>query len=115
MTARKDDLRLPPRTPAYVDREGGAAELRISPQTWDKWVDDGTLPPAAPGFPSSTPRWRWADVDARLAGRLQTHDQLAPPEEAKEDVDPFIARAASFRHGPTSKPKRRNSTAGRGP
>jgi hypothetical protein len=68
MTARKETLRLPSRTPAYVDRAVGSAELGISPETWDNWVDRGILPPPAPGFPASTPRWRWADVDRKLAG-----------------------------------------------
>jgi hypothetical protein len=52
-----------------VSREIGAAELWISPETWDRWVRDGVLPPAAPGFPASTPRWRWRDVDHKLAGK----------------------------------------------
>lgn len=69
MTARKTALSLPSRTPAYVDRETGAAELRISPETWDSWVDRKILPAPAPGFPPSTPRWRWADVDRKLAGQ----------------------------------------------
>jgi len=67
MTAHKADLPLPARTPAYVDRELGAAELRISPTTWDEWVAEGRLPPPAPGFPPGMPRWRWADVDHKLA------------------------------------------------
>jgi hypothetical protein len=87
MTARKSALSLPARTPAYVDRETGAAELRISPETWDKWVDAGILPKPAPGFPLSTPRWRWADVDSKLAG---------PPHS---DVDTFIAVAGLLRDG----------------
>lgn len=81
MTVRKDALALPARTPAYVDRETGAAELRISPETWDKWVERGILPPAAPGFPVSTPRWRWADVDRKLAG------------QSTSDADRFVEAA----------------------
>jgi hypothetical protein len=69
MTTRKLDLPLPARTPAFVSREIGAAELAVSPETWDRWVRDGILPPAAPGFPRSTPRWRWQDVDRKLAGK----------------------------------------------
>jgi len=57
------------RTPAFVSREIGAAELGISPETWDRWVANGILPPASPGFPASTPRWRWMDVDHKLAGK----------------------------------------------
>jgi len=88
MTARKDALHLPSRTPAYVDRETGAAELRISPETWDKWVDDGTLPKPAPGFPMSTPRWRWEDVDRKLSGR------------SPSDADSFVATAGGWRGAP---------------
>jgi hypothetical protein len=53
-----------------VCRTTGAAELEISPDTWDQWVADGLLPATAPGFPESTPRWRWADVDAKLSGKI---------------------------------------------
>jgi hypothetical protein len=53
MTTRKENLRLPPRTPAYVDRETGAAEFCVSPETWDRWEKEGRLPSPAPGFPPS--------------------------------------------------------------
>jgi hypothetical protein len=70
MTIRKsDNLLRGDRTPSYVDRETGAAELLISPDTWDQWVKDGRLPPACDKFPAGTPRWRWEDVDLKLAGR----------------------------------------------
>jgi hypothetical protein len=92
MTTRKLDLHLPPRTPAFVSREVGAAELGISPETWDHWVRDGILPPPAPGFPTSTPRWRWLDVDRKLAGntreltRLQSYlDGIGKIRGAKKD------------------------------
>jgi hypothetical protein len=85
------------RTPAYVDRETGAAELRISPGTWDEWVKDGRLPKPAPGFPTSTPRWRWEDVDRLLAGR----------GDAVSNVELAIQRAANF----ASKRIRRRSSA----
>jgi hypothetical protein len=87
MTAQKESLFLPPRTPAYVDRETGAAELRISPETWDRWVKDARLPSPSPGFPSSTPRWRWADVDRRMSGK---------PDN---DADAFVASASKLRNG----------------
>jgi hypothetical protein len=88
MTARKASLTLPGRTPAYVSREVGAAELQISPETWARWVEDGILPPVAPGFPPSTPRSKWADVDRKLS---------APAEEST--VDPFMAGAERLRNG----------------
>ena len=70
MTVRKaENLLRGDRTPAYVSRETGAAELQISPDTWDQWVKDGTLPAACTAFPASTPRWRWEDVDRKLSGR----------------------------------------------
>jgi hypothetical protein len=70
MTGRKsDNLLRGDRTPAYVGRETGAAELQISPSTWDDWLKDGVLPPPCNTFPEGTPRWRWEDVDAKLANR----------------------------------------------
>jgi hypothetical protein len=85
MTSRKSDAKLPSRTPAYVDRETGAAELIISPETWDRWVAAGILPPVAPGFPETTPRWRWADVDRKMSGGTAS------------GADAFIAAASKLR------------------
>jgi hypothetical protein len=70
MTLRKtDNLLRGDRTPAYVNRETGAAELLISTDTWDQWVKEGRLPPSCDTFPSGTPRWRWEDVDRKLSSR----------------------------------------------
>src|SRR5262245_12357396 len=70
MTVRKkDNLLRGDRTPKYVSRETGAAELQISPNTWDQWVKDGRLPISCGGFPDGTPRWRWEDVDRKLSGQ----------------------------------------------
>ena len=45
MTMRKtDNLLRGDRTRAYVNRETGAAELLISPDTWVQWVKEGRLP-----------------------------------------------------------------------
>jgi hypothetical protein len=75
MTMRKkDNLLRGDRTPAYVGRETGAAELQISPDTWDQWVKEGRLPRPCDGFPPGTPRWRWADVDRKLSGQAIDHD-----------------------------------------
>ena len=58
------------RTPAYVSREVGAAELCISVDTWDAMVKAGRLPkPTNVGISGTTPRWRWAEVEAYLGGR----------------------------------------------
>jgi len=92
MTIKKSNLRLPTRTPAFVSREAGAAELMISPETWDRWVDDGILPHPAPGFPESTPRWFWPDVECKLRN-----------EPESQTIDPFMLGAGRIKDGPTSK------------
>jgi hypothetical protein len=66
MTARKALLHLPARTPAYVSREVGAAELCISPETWDRMVASGELPQADNRLRGTMPRWEWASVQAYL-------------------------------------------------
>ena len=69
--ARADLLRSRP--PSYVSRETGAAELDISTDTWDAMVKVGQIPmPVPAGISGTTPRWRWADVDAALSGRSET-------------------------------------------
>lgn len=69
MNSRKRDIPLPARTPAYVSREGGAAELSISVSTWDDLVKAGVLPkPVMLGTTGKIPRWRWSDVDAAISG-----------------------------------------------
>jgi hypothetical protein len=92
MTTRKSELPLPIRTPVFVSRDVGAAELQISPETWDRWVDEGILPQPSPGFPHSTPRWKWADVERKLTS--------APDSIA---VDPFIAGAERIKDGTAEK------------
>jgi predicted DNA-binding transcriptional regulator AlpA len=67
MTARKADIALTSRLTAYVSREQGAAELQVSPSTWDELVESGQLPkPIRLGRTGTILRWRWADVDSRL-------------------------------------------------
>src|SRR5215216_5351573 len=98
MTPRKANIRLVgERTPSFVDRETGAAELRISPETWDRWVQESRLPPQSPGFPPSTPRWRWVDVDRRLIG------------DRTDDSSAFIAAAGRLAGGPKKTRGRRAS------
>jgi len=96
MTVPKRDLApRGERPPAYVSREVGAAELGVSPETWDRWVQNGTLPPRAPGFPENSPRWRWADVDRKLSGRVNGG---TAPEKPKPSADPYLAGLANI-HG----------------
>jgi hypothetical protein len=96
MTVAKRDLApRGERPPAYVSREGGAAELGVSPETWDRWVQNGTLPAKAPGFPENSPRWRWADVDSKLSGK---NNGETAPETPKPSADSYIAGLANI-HG----------------
>jgi len=67
MTTRKANIPLASRLTGYVTREEGAAELRVSPATWDEMVECGQLPkPIRVGRLGTILRWRWADVDSRL-------------------------------------------------
>lgn len=67
MTSRKADIPLNSRLTAYITREQGAAELQVSPSTWDEMVECGQLPPPLRlGRYGTILRWRWADVDKRL-------------------------------------------------
>lgn len=78
MTMRKSqNLLLGDRTPAYVSRETGAAELQISPGTWDQWVKEGRLPQPCDTLPAGTPRWRWKDVDLKLSGMMPSDTTAA--------------------------------------
>lgn len=77
------------RPPSYVSRETGAAELDISVDTWDAMVKAGRIPPPhEAGIAGTTPRWRWADVDAALGGRRKLTVQSEP--------EPFFR---GLRHG----------------
>lgn len=44
MTVRKSDIPLNSRLTAFVSRETGAAELQVSPSTWDAMEECGQLP-----------------------------------------------------------------------
>jgi predicted DNA-binding transcriptional regulator AlpA len=80
MTTRKADIRMTSRPTAYVTREQGAAEIQVSPSTWDAMVDVGMLPkPYMLGPNQDLPRWRWIEVDNRIAGELRDADKEAEP------------------------------------
>ncbi len=89
MSTRKSDLSLPSRTPTYVSREVGAAELCISPDTWDRMVTRKELPP--PVTVSGMPRWKWESVEAWLSGR---RDYATMP------TDPYLE---ALKHGSKEK------------
>jgi hypothetical protein len=76
MTTRKADIPLSSRLTAYVTRESGAAELQVSPSTWDEMVDRGLLPkPYLLGPNKDLKRWRWCEVENRIVGDVIGGDQ----------------------------------------
>ena len=79
MTSRKSDLPLPIRTPTYVSREVGAAELCISPETWDAMVARGELPPPDYKIGGVMPRWKWNCVEAWLIRKSGESDVPRDP------------------------------------
>jgi predicted DNA-binding transcriptional regulator AlpA len=100
MTVRKADLSLPPRTPTYVSREIGAAELCISPETWDAMVARGELPQHDYRIGGTMPRWKWANVEAWLSGQGQ---------QGRVDADPYVAAVEN--HEIPTKGRRTNGHA----
>jgi hypothetical protein len=86
MTTRKADIQLTTRPTAFVTREEGAAELRISPSTWDEMGACGLLPkPCMVGPNQDLPRWLWREVEDRIAGEHR--------DDGKE-AEPFFRRLA---------------------
>jgi predicted DNA-binding transcriptional regulator AlpA len=95
MTARKRDIPLASRLTAYVSRETGAAELQVSPSTWDEMVESGHLPkPVRLGRTGTILRWRCEDIDSALRG---THAPASNPE-------PYFRERAN--HGQAKEHKR---------
>lgn len=80
MTIRKANIPLGQRVTAYVTREQGAAELQVSPSTWDEMVACGQLPkPLRLGRMGNILRWRWQDVDRALSGDNHPRDDKPEP------------------------------------
>jgi hypothetical protein len=80
MTTRKADIRLANRPTAFVTREEGAAELRVSPTTWDEMAACGLLPkPYMVGPNHDLPRWLWREVEERIVGEHRDADKEAEP------------------------------------
>jgi hypothetical protein len=89
MTTRKSDIPLTSRLTAYVSREQGAAELQVSPSTWDAMEECGQLPkPCLIGPNKDIKRWRWADVDRHIAG-----ENIVDPNQ--QELEPFFRGLAS--------------------
>jgi excisionase family DNA binding protein len=93
MTARKSAIALTSRLTAYVSREQAAAELQISPSTFDDLVASGHLP--KPRLIGGIMRWRWQDVDAAIC-----KDDADSPE-------PYFRESANG----TAKERKRNAAA----
>jgi hypothetical protein len=80
MTTRKADIRLTTRLTAFVTREEGAAELRVSPSTWDEMGERGQLPkPYMVGPNQDLPRWLWREVEDHIAAKHRDNAKEAEP------------------------------------
>jgi hypothetical protein len=80
MTVRKCDIPLNSRLTAFVSRETGAAELQVSPSTWDEMEKCGQLPkPHFLGANKDIKRWLWAEVVARIVGEEIAGEQQSEP------------------------------------
>jgi hypothetical protein len=60
------------------------------------------LPKPSPGFPTSTPRWRWADVDTKLSGSANDAPAFTNPED-----DPGVIGVRNFRDA--ERPRKRSA------
>jgi hypothetical protein len=79
MTIRKADIRLTTRLTVFVTREEGAAELRVSPSTWDEMEEREQLPkPYLVGPNKDLKRWRWIEVERMIVGE-ECDDQQQEP------------------------------------
>jgi excisionase family DNA binding protein len=54
-----------------LSRKELAAALGVSSRTVDRWIHDGTGPPATV-LPGGRRRWRWGDVQEWLRRRRET-------------------------------------------
>ena len=89
VSRRKADVSLPLRTPAYVSRENGAAELGISVQTWDRWVKcSGHCLSARQAFRRRRPGGDGRMSDAKLRGSGHAADQAVSDVPTAEKMRP---------------------------
>jgi hypothetical protein len=65
--------------PDYVSRETLAYRLEIAAGAVDQYVTRGVLP--APIKIGEALRWRWSDVEMRLAGASSSGDAVPDPYE----------------------------------
>lgn len=95
MTSRKSDLPLPIRTPTFVSREVGAAELCISPETWDAMVARGELPPPDHKIGGVMPRWKWNRVENWLSRK---NDETVARDPYVTSAEGLNAKTQKNRH-----------------
>ena len=80
MTTRKDKLALTSRLTAFVTREEGAAEIRVSPSTWDEMERLEHLPkPYFVGPNRDLKRWYWPEVEDKIRNQHNDDDQQREP------------------------------------
>jgi hypothetical protein len=99
--AKPRDFVLPARTPVFVNRETGAAELCMSPATWDAYVREGKLPKPTL-WAGKNPRWLWSDVMLFLTGRSVELTPSSTETAISKPREPFFAEAM---YAPTQKRK----------
>ena len=74
---RKEQYKLPPRTPKFLSKETCAAEFEVSIATWDEWVKAGLVPkPYMLGNSSAIPRWSWDEIIECIVARGKNKETL---------------------------------------
>jgi hypothetical protein len=98
---RKTDIRLNSRVTTFVSRESGAAELQVSPSTWDEMERRGQLPkPYLIGPNKDIKRWWWDEVVRTIVG-----ERIAGADDQRRE--PFFRALASG----TTKERKREAAA----
>jgi predicted DNA-binding transcriptional regulator AlpA len=72
--------------PAFISRKRAAAELDMSPDTFDEYVRKGVLPP--PKRRGKLTRWKWAEIAEALEG-----GNLSIVQSADDEYDRGVDRA----------------------
>ena len=97
MTTRKANIPLTSRLTADVTREEGAAELRVSPSTWDEMVECGQIPPPPRevrqlSSAGAGPMWTSTSVVAKLPTISTNHFSEGLPMGRKRSAGVTLPR-----------------------